>query len=99
MVTFLEPEEAKANMYNYMSMYNITARNIQALKGSVYITFYSSSSSSNLISSLIAAGVSIDPNLSYSYASINDMVLNCTNCILTVATTTTESPVIYLNFF
>ena len=88
----IEPAEVKANMYNYMSSYNITARNIEAVAGSVYITFYSSGSNSDLINSLIAAGVSIDPNLVYSYASINDNVVNCTNCV--IVETTTETPVI-----
>lgn len=65
-----------------MAGYDIQAQNIQAIPGSVYITFYSSDTSSTLIDALIAAGVNIDPNLQYSYASINDMILNCTNCVV-----------------
>ena len=73
-----------------MAGYDIIAQNIQAISGSVYITFYSSDSSSNLIDALIAAGVNIDPNLQYSYASINDQILNCTNCVIITGTSTSD---------
>lgn len=77
--------EVAANVYNYMAGYNVSVAGVSVVSGSVYITFYSSDSSTNLIDTLLAAGLAVDPNLVYSYASINDQIINCTNCV--VATT------------
>ena len=40
---------------------------------------------------MIAAGVNIDPNLIYSYASINGGLVNCTNCAITKSATTAST--------
>lgn len=87
----IEPNEVKANVYNFMSGYNISLAGVTVYSGSVYISFYSGSSSNSLIDTLIAAGLTVDPNLQFSYASINDYIVNCTNCVITVATTTSAT--------
>ena len=86
LIEIQEPEEIKANMYNFMTKYDIIVQNIKALPGSVYVTFYSSDTSSNLVDVLSSSGVDIDPKLKYTYASINDQIVNCTNCILVTST-------------
>ena len=95
----IEPEEVKANVYNFMTGYNISVAGVNTYSGSVYITFYSDDSSSSLIDTLVAAGLTVDPNLVYSYASINNTVINCTNCVITTATTTTAAAAVCLHLF
>lgn len=75
-----------------MSGYNISVAGLSVNSGSVYISFYSESSSSSLIDTLIAAGLNVDPNLQFSYASIDDQILNCTNCVIATQTTTIINP-------
>ena len=77
----IDGDEVKANVYNFMLGYNIGIGNIQVYQGSVYVSFYSSEFNSNLTDTLIASGLTVDPNLSFSYANINGETIGCTNCV------------------
>lgn len=76
----IDPNEVKANVYNFMRDYNISVAGVNTYSGSVYVTFYSSDFSSSLSDSLSTRGLSVDPNLRFSYASFNSIIINCTNC-------------------
>lgn len=76
----IDPNEIKANVYNFMTAYNISVAGVNTYSGSVYVTFYSSDFSSSLSDSLGTRGLSVDPNLRFSYASFNSIIINCTNC-------------------
>ena len=80
--------EVKANAYNFFVSHNVNVAGISVFSGSVYITFYSDDTSTTLYETLVASGLAIDPNLKYSYASINDNIL----LALTETTTTTAAP-------
>lgn len=81
----IEPEEVKANVYNYISQYNIRFGGLQIHKGSVYVSFYSSDSDSNLVNDLNSGGLTIDPKLTFVYANIDNSILSCTNCQVAVS--------------
>lgn len=87
-------EEVKANTYNYFAQNDISIGGIQIYEGSVYVSFYSSSSNPALISSLAASGLTVDPKLSFSYVSIDGTLITCTDC--TIGTNTGTTTVIIL---
>ena len=66
--------EIKANVYNYISDYNISVSNIKLYAGSVYVAFYSSDTNSALISALLNSGLNISSLIVYDSASINGVV-------------------------
>lgn len=72
----IEPEEIKANMYNYLLEYGVDSAGIEVYSGSVYTAIYADDTSSDLLNSITANGVSIDRNLVFSYATINDGVIS-----------------------
>lgn len=80
--------EVKANAYNFFVSHNVNVAGISVFSGSVYITFYSDDTLTTLYKTLVASGLAIDPNLKYSYASINENIL----LALTETTTTTAAP-------
>ena len=80
----IEPEEVKANVYNFMSINNVGVGGITVYSGSVYVAFYSSDSSSTLNSLLSTSGLTIDPTLKFAYATIFGQTINCTNCSSTL---------------
>ena len=80
----IEPEEVKANVYNFMSINNVGVGGITVYSGSVYVAFYSSDSSSTLNSLLSTSGLTIDPTLKFAYATIFGQTINCTNCSNTI---------------
>lgn len=93
-------EEVKANTYNYFSQNDISIGGIQIYEGSVYVSFYSSSSNPALINSLAASGLTVDPNLSFSYVSIDGTLITCTDCSIYTGTntgTTTVSILFYIH--
>ena len=69
-INSINEAEVTANVYNYMLIYNVSVAGVSVTSGSVYITFYSNDGSNALINSLVTAGLSVDPNLVFSYASI-----------------------------
>ena len=82
----IESDEVKANLYNFMTGYEIDVGSIQVYSGSVYVSFYSSDTNSDLVNTLISAGLTVDPNLQFSYASIDGNTVQCTNCVIATAT-------------
>ena len=76
----IEPDEVKANVYNFMSMHNVGVGGITVYSGSVYVTFYSSDSSTTVNSVLSTSGLIIDPTLKFAYATIFGITINCTDC-------------------
>ena len=87
----IDPEEIKASVYNYMYGYNVTVAGVSTYSGSVYITFYSPSSSQSLMDTLTAQGLPVSTHLVFVYASINNRVINCTDCIIVVETQATST--------
>lgn len=87
------PEKVKANTYNYFAQNDISIGGIQIYEGSVYVSFYSSSSNSALVNSLATSGLTVDPNLSFSYVSIDGSIITCNNCTITSTQTVTQQTV------
>jgi len=87
----IEPEEIKANVYNFMSAYDVTVAGVATYSGSVYVTFYSPSSSQSLMDTLVAQGLPVSTHLVFVYASINNKIVNCTDCIIVVETATSAA--------
>ena len=72
--------EVQANAYNFFASHDIRVGGIMVYSGSVYVSFYSDDTSSNLTDTLTANGLELDSSLKFKTATINDQVLNCTNC-------------------
>jgi len=76
--------EVQANAYNFFASHDIRVGGIMVYSGSVYVSFYSDDTSSNLTDTLTANGLELDSSLKFKTATINDQVLNCTNCVIVV---------------
>lgn len=87
----INPAEIKANVYNYISNHGVNIGGMSCYAGSVYVTFYSSDSSSTLVSSLISAGLNISSSLAFVSASINGNTYTCTNCTIVSITSDSSS--------
>lgn len=66
-----DKNEIMANVYNYVSDYNISVSNITLYPGSVYVAFYSSDSNNALVQALLTSGLNISSLIVFDSASIN----------------------------
>ena len=94
----IDPNEIKANIYNYISDYGVNIAGITSYPGSVFVAFYSDDSSDTLINQLIAAGINISSSLTFVSISLNGNTFICSNCsnsviIISNANTTTTTTV------
>ena len=87
----IRPQEVLANMYNFMNLYNINVAGAHCYSGSVYVSFYSVDTSILLINSLVASGVTIDPNLQFMYANVFNTLFNCTSCLTELTNLKTDA--------
>ena len=70
-LTQSDRNEIMANIYNYISDYNISISNIKIYSGSVYVAFYSTDSNNALLSSLLNSGLNISNLIIFDSANIN----------------------------
>ena len=87
----IDVDNAKSNIFNFALKYGVVLAGLEAYSGSVYISGHSSTASSNMSSLLASSGVVIDPNMRFTYISVNDVLINCTNCAIVVQTPATSS--------
>lgn len=66
-----DKNEIKANVYNYISNYNLTVSNIRLYPGSVYVVFYSPDSNSQLLNELVQSGLNVSSIITFNSANIN----------------------------
>ena len=87
------PAEIKANVYNYvLNNYGLSMAGMNCYSGSVYVTFYSSTSSSRpLIIALISGSLRISSNLTFVSVTANGVTYTCSNCSVTLTDTNTNS--------
>lgn len=78
----IEENAVKASIYNFLVNYSISLNEMSLYSGSVYASGYTTQVSASLTSDLSRSGLSIGSDLKFVYASINDFLVNCTNCII-----------------
>lgn len=76
----INPNEIMANVYNYMSSFNLEIKDISCYSGSVYVAIYSSDYSSTLLKSLATNGLNISSSLVFVSALVDGNTYQCTNC-------------------
>ena len=87
----INPAEIKANVYNYMSNYNLTIGGISCYSGSVYVSFYSSDINAALITSLISSGLIVSTSLSFQSITVGSVTYSCSNCTIVIQDTGSTS--------
>jgi hypothetical protein len=81
-LTTIETVVVKASLFNFLQDSGVSLSGMDVYSGSVYVSGYSSQSSSDLTSRLSSSGLIVDAGLKFVYLSLNDVLVNCTGCVV-----------------
>lgn len=86
----INPNEIVANVYNYVTNFNLKIQNITCYAGSVYVAIFSSNYNPDLLTSLSTSGLNISSSLTYASVTFDGTTFSCVNCSISVRSSSNQ---------